>query len=180
LQDCATKSKGNRVYFEASFVKLVYAIAVQLIAYCTAVVAGAGLGPNGRRVARLASPRGQRHCAERDRVSPASTRTSGDFSYAIAFHGFDDPEIPFDILIGALLLQARDRGTAPPANDVVGGHAPMMIDAISNAAPSSSRLLTSNQSETSLPRGRDCSKHCQIFVRGRNIRGGSRRPATSG
>jgi glucosamine 6-phosphate synthetase-like amidotransferase/phosphosugar isomerase protein len=34
------KSKGNRVYFEASFVKLVYAIPVQLIAYCIAVMMG--------------------------------------------------------------------------------------------------------------------------------------------
>src|SRR5258708_33181744 len=29
-----------------------------------------------------------------------NTVTSRGFSYAVAFHGFDDPEIPFDILIG--------------------------------------------------------------------------------
>src|SRR5262245_58173312 len=40
-------------------------------------------------------------------------------------------------------------------------------------------MLTSNQSETALPQGRDCSKHCQIFVGGRIIRGGSRPPARS-
>jgi hypothetical protein len=39
-------------------------------------------------------------------------------------------------------------------------------------------MLTSNQSETALAQGR-LSKHCQIFVGGRNIRGGSRPPARS-
>jgi hypothetical protein len=65
-------------------------------------------GWGGRVRSKLSAMPAYSRCYERLRTNPCHDASfpllnsiiSRGFSYAVGFHGFDDPEIPFDILIG--------------------------------------------------------------------------------
>jgi tripartite-type tricarboxylate transporter receptor subunit TctC len=86
---------------------------------------------------RIAIGRGAMHIETADRTVAAAKSKPDDWSFATAQLGAPGhlAEVAFNQYTGLNVPVVVYRGTAPAANDVAGGHVPMMIEAILSLLP---------------------------------------------